>query len=297
MGCLNSEGQFAHWFSNIHYSAKCNRSCYFCIGQHMMGLDSLNNLHQWPLPGLDEFVQQLIAKSIREVNVTGTNTDPLLATNLDRLKAYLSERIPNLLFGCRTNGIAIFSHPSRWVLFNKASISLTSLNNSIYRKTMGNGRPPNLSKIKELCNSGIGPSWDKIKINIVLCPELLEDKDILYTISHLNNLGITRINLREPYGQPEIGFRFQELIEKDRQFWKLGMVLGNPCWDYYNTKVVLWDIHTTEVESINLYANGVVSTTYPITKGYDPVNGKVEGQEKFLTSGRIRPQWVTVNGR
>lgn len=51
--------------------------------------------------------------------------------------------------------------------------------------------------------------------------------------------------------------------------------------------------------SHTLYLNirYVVSTTYPVTKGYDPVNGKVEGQEKFSTSGRIRPQWVTVNGR
>lgn len=297
MGCLNSKGQFAHWFGNFHYTGNCNRSCYFCIGQHMMGLDSLNNLHQWPLPGLDEFIQALCAKGINEVNVTGSNTDPLLATNLEKLKVYLAERIPNLMFGCRTNGIAITSHPNRWQLFDKASISITSLNNSIYRKTMGNGLPPNLEKIKSLCDSDVGPSWDKVKINIVLCPELLYEQDILRTINELNQLGIARINLREPYGQPEIGSRFIELLDEHPDFYRKDDVLGNECWDYYGTEIVRWNIHFTEVESVNLYANGVVSTTYPVTQGCDPVNGKVEGQEHFVKSGRVRPQWLTVNGK
>lgn len=297
MGCLNSKGQFNHYFSNIHMSGPCNRSCYFCIGQHMMTLDPLNNLHQWPLLGLDKFIQELNVKGINEVNVTGSNTDPLLATNLHKLKRYLSEQIPDLLFGVRTNGVAILSNPERWALFNKASISLTSFNTRIYKATMGQGQPPNLAKIKELCNNGIGPSWDKIKINIVLCPELLEENDILRTINELNQLGIARINLREPYGQPEIGSRFIELLDKQTEFRRKSALFGNECWDYYGTEVVRWNVHYTEVESVNLYANGVVSTTYPVTQGCDPVNGKVEGQENFVRSGRVRPQWLTVNGR
>lgn len=58
MGCLNSEGKFEHWFGNIHLSGRCNRSCYFCIGQHMMVLDKYNVLDKFPLDGLDEFVKQ-----------------------------------------------------------------------------------------------------------------------------------------------------------------------------------------------------------------------------------------------
>lgn len=304
MGCLNSKGQFAHYFGNFHYSGSCNRSCYFCIGQHMMNLDPLNNLHQWPLPGLSKFIDELETKGIKEVNVTGSNTDPLLATNLDRMKAFLAERIPELIFGVRTNGIAILSHPERWKLFDKASISLTSFNKRIYKKTMGQGQSPNLAKIKSLCNSGIGPSWDKVKINIVLCPELFEDvgdaPDIFGTLYDLWQLGIKKVNVREPYGQPEIGSKFIKMMDAHRAL-RLPNLLGNERWrigqDNHVMEVVRWDIHTTEVESINLYANGVVSTTYPVTQGCDPVDGKVEGQEHFVKSGRVRPQWLTVNGK
>ena len=78
MGCLNSSNKFEHVFANIHLSGPCNRSCYFCIGQHMMDLDPENNLDTWPLLGLDKFVERCNERSITDVFVTGTNTDPML---------------------------------------------------------------------------------------------------------------------------------------------------------------------------------------------------------------------------
>ena len=111
MGCLNSKGNFTHWFGNIHLSGPCNRSCYFCIGQHMMAFDSLNVLDQWPLINIDRFVDDCYAKSISEINLTGSNTDPMLYKHIDRLYNYLYETVPNLRFGIRTNGIKILDLP------------------------------------------------------------------------------------------------------------------------------------------------------------------------------------------
>jgi hypothetical protein len=50
MGCLNDDPNhpFPHFFGNIHLSGPCNRSCYFCIGQHMMALDQENSLKRIP---------------------------------------------------------------------------------------------------------------------------------------------------------------------------------------------------------------------------------------------------------
>ena len=50
------------------------------------------------------------------------------------------------------------------------------------------------------------------------------------------------------------------------------------------------DVHYVEVESVNLYANGRVSITYPITKGYDP-SGVVFPQFTF-PGGRVHEQWL-----
>lgn len=67
-------------------------------------------------------------------------------------------------------------------------------------------------------------------------------------------------------------------------------VLGMPSYNYRGMSVTYWDVHYVEVESVNLYANGSVSITYPITKGYDP-SGLVLDQSHF-PGGRIHEQWL-----
>lgn len=293
MGCLNSKGNFSHWFGNIHLSGPCNRSCYFCIGQHMMALDSLNVLDQWPLPNVDKFVDECYEKGISEINLTGSNTDPMLYKHIDKLYNYLYETVPNLRFGIRTNGIKILDRVGDWNLFNKASISVTSFNRDIYRATMGQGEPPNLEHILSISNSDMD-----IKVNVVLCPELFQNGDLWNTINRCIDYGIRRINLREPYGQPNLSAITIKFM--DSVFDRMSDLFGMPRWEYFGTEITYWDVHYVEVESVNLYANGVISNTYPVTEGHDPINGKVEGQENFSKSGRIRPQWVafsTANAR
>jgi len=104
----------------------------------------------------------------------------------------------------------------------------------------------------------------------------------------LVNHGIDKINLREPYGQPHVG---NPLIGKFDRI-QVGETLGNPTYAWGNTLVTYWDVHYTEVESVNLYANGVVSNTYPITKGHSH-NGTVKDQSNF-SHGRQRKQWVNA---
>ena len=278
MGCLNSTGQFNHWFGNIHLSGPCNRACYFCIGQHMMALDPLNNLDTWPLKNIDLFVDECQEHGINEINITGSNTDPLLYQHTRKLREYLDAHIPNLKLGLRTNGVV--SRPELWQYYDKGSISLTSFNKEIYKKTMGCGAPPNIRRILEI-NEG-----KNIKVNIVLCPEILENGDLFDTIYRLERLGIQTINVREPYGQPHIGNPLKDLSEVESKF-------GMPTYGLLKsfTTVTYWDVHYVEVESVNLYANGEVSTTYPVSKGHCPTTGKVLDQSHFKTSGRICAQW------
>lgn len=281
MGCLNSEGRFGHWFGNIHLSGPCNRACYFCIGQHMMGLDALNTLATWPLEHLEQFVDACRAKGITEVNVTGTNTDPLLYQYTAELKDYLKQRIPTLLFGVRTNGVAVGAHPDRWALYDKGSVTICSCDPGVYRRMMGSGTPPDLVRIRQL-----SAQFSSLKINVVLGPENVETGDVFRTLSVLNTLGYTRVNLREPYGQPHVGDPCA------RKGWRPARYYyGMPCYRYQDMEVTYWDVHYVEVESVNLYANGVVSDTYPITQGYDPEAGQVQDQQQF-SGGRVRAQWI-----
>lgn len=250
----------------------------------MMALDALNNLDTWPLPGMDGFLTQCAARSVSEVNLTGTNTDPLLFVHIKELVATLKSGLgPLTKVGIRTNGALVMTRQRDWRLFDKASISLHSFDTAIYRKMMGSGHPPQLKQIVE-ASGGID-----LKVNIVLGPENIEGRDILKTLNQIEAAGIRKVNLREPYGQPRIGdpmaaWRFEP------KGWRLGM----PFYHYASLDVMYWDVHYVEVESVNLYASGLVSETYPITKGHDPVAGNVLGQEHFAESGRQHPQWTGV---
>ena len=283
MGCLNSDQNFNHWFGNIHLSGKCNRSCYFCIGQHMMGLDPYNNLDEWPLKNIDKFIEESIKHKINDINITGSNTDPLLYKHTSEIKEYIKLRIPDLIFGIRTNGVLADSN-DLLNLYDKGSITICSFDKTIYNKMMGNGNPPDLEKIlfkyPHLKN--------KLKVNIVLGPENIKN-DIYQTILNCNYLGIAKINMREPYGQPHIGDPLNGFFKKC-----IHKTFGMPhyhCTINGNTEITYWDVHYVEIESVNLYANGNISTLYPITKGYDINLGEVKTQDNFI-GGRIRQQWL-----
>lgn len=286
MGCINSDQNFSHWFGNIHLSGPCNRSCYFCIGQHMMGLDKFNNLGQWPLAGLEEFVAKCQEHKINEVNLTGTNTDPMLYRHLQKLKIYLKERIPNLVFGIRTNGVAVLARLDDWKLFDKGSITFPSFDPAVYEKMMGSREVPNLPKIVKLT------PWP-LKINIVLSPYDIGDDGakLTATLAGLYGLGIKKVNLREPYGQPHVGDPMGMMGHKPTRTH-----LGMPVYEFGIStapmRVCYWDVHYCEVESVNLYASGRVSVTYPITKGYTE-EGKVVPQDKWGTEHKRHfEQWV-----
>lgn len=272
MGCLNSDEGFSHWFGNIHLSGPCNRSCYFCIGQHMQSLETLNVLETWPLDGFDEFVRQCKARAVREVNITGTNTDPTLYARLGTLITTLHEG--GFDVGVRTNG-ALWRDALD--LADKVSVSIHSFHPGIYRKIMGSGSPPDIGRLARRIRD--------LKLNVVLCPENA-GADLFLTLSHAARAGVRKINLREPYGQPHRGDPFADRVKP------IATRYGMPVYSWLGAEVMYWDVHYVEVESVNLYANGNVSETYPVTKGYDPFEGKVLDQSHFAEAKRHLPQWL-----
>lgn len=280
MGCLNSGQGFSHWFGNIHLSGPCNRSCYFCIGQHMMELDGKNTLDAWPLPGIDAFLVECANRGVGSVFLTGTNTDPMLYRHHERLVQCIKASLPGALVGIRTN--AALQDKDVLGSYDSISISVTSLDARIYARTMGSGKPPDIASILRR-----HPRAD-VKANIVLCPETVYSGDILRTLKGLAAAGIKRVNLREPYGQPHIGDPLADSGDIER----VGTVYGMPEYSFRGMSVVYWDVHYVHVESVNLYATGRASVDYPITRGHSD-SGEVLGQEKFTKSGRLRLQWVS----
>ncbi len=223
MGCLNDQGQFPQWIGNIHLSGPCNRSCYYCIGQHMMALNGQNNLDTWPLAGLEEFVDQCNARGISRVYLTGSNTDPLLYQHIEELERYLIKNIEQrrIRFGLRTNGALLARRWAALESFDSISVSITSFDAAIYMATMGQGQPPTVSLLCELAQQ------TDLTVNIVLCPEIVEDMDILWTLETLATVpGLKRVNLREPYGQELNPARYPSATQSGHLsvIWKISQI-------------------------------------------------------------------------
>ncbi len=284
MGCLNSTQSFAHWFGNVHLSGPCNRSCYFCIGQHMMALDGENTLSAWPLPGLDDFLSACKRRRVRDVFVTGTNTDPLMFASAERLSAELRSNIPGARVGIRTNAAALRNY-EQFLPYEMGSVTICSFNLGIYRAMMGSGAPPNIRHVVQFAREA---RWhEDPKVNVVLGPENLVQGDIFRSIEACDLAGVRRINLREPYGQPHVGNPLEHL-----EHHRVDDVHGMPTYLLGNAWVTYWDVHYCEVESVNLYASGRVSEDYPITRGHAE-GGDVRDQSNFK-QGRHNEQWVTL---
>lgn len=92
----------------------------------MMDLDAYNSLsvHPSEMKGLDEFIDECVKRNVTDINLTGTNTDPLLFQHVSDLRAYLEGSIPDLRFGLRTNGDLALRYPWKWNSFDKARITV-----------------------------------------------------------------------------------------------------------------------------------------------------------------------------
>jgi len=282
MGCLNSTKSFRHWFANIHFSGKCNRNCYFCIGQFMQALEPFNNLKKENLDGFDEFIDKCKERNITEVALTGSNTDPLLYKFIPELKRKLQDRLDLKMFRITTNGVKILNNLEIWNLFNFASITFCSFDENINQKMMG-GKPVNINEI-------IKQTKFDFRINILLSSCNIINNDLMITIDKLIDAGTKKINLREPYGQPNMRLLLNNFMNQNNLKFT-HKILGNDALIYKGCEICYWDVHYTEVESINLYANGKVSDDYPITRGHD-ISGAVFSQNHWKFEGRKYQQWL-----
>lgn len=277
MGCLNSTGAFPHRFANIHFSGPCNRACYFCIGQHMMGVDHLDSLDVYPVRGYRRFIDTCRETMTPEVYLTGTNTDPALYQHLPALLEALHTEEHFRKVGLRTNGVRDLSEDVL-ALLTHMSLSCPSMDPMVYAANMGHGYPPDVARWVQRCRRALV----QLRINVVLTPSVIPG--LMAYLQTLALMGVRSVNLREPYGQAHVG---NPLADREPLRTRLGM----PVYDVYDMDVMYWDVHYVEVESVNLYANGHVSLTYPVSKGHDFDRGIVRDQTQWGV-GRQAMQWL-----
>ncbi|MFZ6027500.1 MAG: radical SAM protein [Chloroflexota bacterium] len=240
-------------FANILFCGPaphpCNARCPFCIGKQIAPQRYHPNLDEYPPRGLDAFLAALREKHVRQIVLTGTNTDPLCYRHLDRLLSYLRVQVPEGRFSLHTNGRLVERHIALVNRFDKVCISLPSFKPTTYRAMMGVTGVPRLPAILARCTV-------RVKLSCIVTEQNAPEMESYLATCH--RMGVRRVVLRKPFG------------EKFAAQAQLASLLGHPTGHFYSCmvyafkgmEVTLWDFVHTDIESINLFSTGEVSSNY-----------------------------------
>lgn len=281
-------------FANINLLGPCNVDCYFCLGKDIDGVWSGQNqikTHFQEWPNLDKYLTLCEDAEIKNIYITGQNTDSLMYRYLGDLVDYLQEQY-SFDVGLRTNGylakrnIEIINKCRR-----RTGYSIHSLNSETNQKIMLRSDIPDWNNILK--------DTDKCRVSIVLNRyNEHELQEILAFVSQYENVKYIQVrrictDTREDFLHPDtiVYERTHEAVSKEftkhREFYKA------PCYTIRNKEVVFWRTVKTSIGSFNYYTDGSYTDDYFVIEGYQnnginyPINAPVKKLEGFWRKGDI----------
>lgn len=237
-------------FANILLTGRCNRRCPPCIGHALAGRSLPDSLGLFPLPGLGEFLESLRRHGIREVSLTGTNTDPLLYRYPDRLIDTLRAVVPGVRLSLHTNGALALRRIRVFNRFDRATVSIPSFRPATYRRMTGSSRVPDLAEVLQRAAIPVKVSTLVTSDNRAEVPEILR---------RCRELGVRRLVLRQLYGE----------TSPNNFFPGLGPVRtfgGNPVFELDGLEVTVWDFGRSALRCLNLFSDGSVTDSYELAR-------------------------------
>ncbi len=250
-------------FANILFSGPCNAHCPFCIGHQIDSRLNQNNLDQYPPWNLEAFIDAVKRHNIRQVILSGTNTDPQLYRFEARLLIALRQDLPpGTQFSLHTNGRLALQKINVLNLYDRISISFPSFNPHTYYLMMG---VPNMPPLQEIVRRASTP----IKISCVISDH--NAQEIPGYLEQCRALGIRRIALRKLFGETR---NWGDLLPWDTlATTRVDNYKGNPVYEIFDMQITLWDFVQSTTRSINLFSNGLISTSYLLTEAHQVSSG------------------------
>ena len=243
-------------FANILCAGPCNARCPFCIGQRVDPRLNVDNLGQFPPTNLDEFVEMIRHFAVRQIVFTGTTTDPQRYRHEARLLDYLrGELHPESQSSLHTNGRLALRRMDIFNNYDRICISFPSFDETAYRRVMGVAGVPDLAEILRRARIPVKVSCVVTEANRDEIPGFLR---------RCQAIGVKRLVLRKLYGEMR---GWEELLDwKGTQLACRGNYRGNPVYALDGMEVTLWDFDVTESRSINLFADGTISSAYRLVE-------------------------------
>jgi pyruvate-formate lyase-activating enzyme len=239
-------------FANLLFSGPCTARCPFCIGRQIDPRRNQPNLDRYPPRNLEALVRLVWQHSIRQVVLTGSNSDPQAYHHEARLLAHLRQALPpGTQLSLHTNGRLALRKMEVFNRYDRACLSFPSFDPRTYRQVMGVPGPIDLPAILQQARI-------PVKLSCVLAEQNLPEIGVY--LEQARRLGVRRVVLRKLYGDPR---PWPELIEPGTLGLQAsGSYGGNAVYDYSGMQVTLWDFEQTQMHSLNLYSSGEIGTEY-----------------------------------
>lgn len=232
-------------FANILLAGPCNQRCPHCIGKKL-GAPFPPNLDRFPLKNFARFTTLLRELGIRQVSLTGTDTDPLLYRHVEQLLAALRQAVPGVQISLHSNGLLALARLSVVNQFDRVALSLPSLRPATCRALTGSSRVLDLEKIAAAVSM-------PLKISMLLTPANLGEVEAV--IARCHGLGIRRLVLRQLHGTAQ---PLDPLPGRTPARW----FAGQPVFDVDGVEVTVWDFASAQLDCVNLYSDGTLSRRY-----------------------------------
>lgn len=260
-------------FANINLLGKCNANCYFCLGKDLIKEFSGKNhiethFNNWK--NFNKFLDICNQFSIKNIYITGQNTDSLMYFYLEEIIDFLQEN--NFDVGLRTNGILALDKID---IINKCNrrigYSIHSLWDSTNKK-IGLPITPNWNEILEKTH--------KCRVSIVINRYNHEELSGLITfLSKFKNVKYIQVRCVSTDKREDLLFNdariFNDLLKSyQSKYEEKESFKGASRFIILNKEVIFWKTIATNANSINYFTDGIISKQYFIVKGYLEANNE-----------------------
>lgn len=244
-------------FGNILFGGPCNQRCVFCIGQQLPHHLSPRNHRDWPLKNLDLFVEEMKSSDTKRIILTGTTTDPQLYKYEERLLDHLRASIPDVHISVHTNGLLALRKIDALNKYDTATISINSFVPETFSKIHGVATMPDIKSI-------VAKAKPSIKLSCVLTPDNIDEVEPY--LGTALELGIKRVALRPVFqvaSGSSVSLKTPNVLER---LTPVRYHCDNPVFDVGGVEVTYWKFDRTSGKSLNLFASGLLSGEYLLSK-------------------------------